>query len=57
MQRKEHAMETTETLSERFARLWRERYGTEPFSTPSGRPWRQTDLEIMAARAARKGNR
>jgi hypothetical protein len=50
-------METNETLSQRFARLWREQYGTEPFSTPSGRPWRQTDLEIMAAAAARKGSR
>ena len=50
-------METNETLSQRFARLWREQYGTEPFSTPSGRPWRRSDLEIMAEAAARKGGR
>ena len=50
-------METNETLSQRFARLWREQYGTEPFATPSGRPWRRTDLEILAEAAARKGSR
>lgn len=50
-------MDTTETLSQLFARLWRERYGTEPFATPSGRPWRLTDLEMMAEVAARKGGR
>ena len=50
-------MDTTETLSQRFARLWREQYGTEPFATPSGRPWRRSDLEIMAEAAARTGGR
>ena len=50
-------METTETLSQLFARLWRDQYGTEPFATPSGRPWRRTDQEILAEVAARKGGR
>jgi len=48
----------TETLSELFARLWRERYGTEPFALPDGRVWIRTDREIMAeAYARRQGNR
>lgn len=50
-------METYETLSQRFARLWREQYGTEPFATPSGRPWRRSEMEILAETAARKGSR
>ena len=50
-------MDTNETLSQRFARLWREQYGTEPFATPSGRPWRRSDMEILAEAAARKGSR
>lgn len=50
-------MDSTETLSQRFARLWREQYGTEPFATPSGRPWRRSDMEILAEAAARKRSR
>ena len=50
-------METNETLSQLFARLWRERYGTEPFTTPGGLAWRRSDLEIMVEVAARKGSR
>jgi len=50
-------METNETLSQLFARLWRERYGTEPFSTPGGLAWRRSDQEILAEVAARKGSR
>jgi hypothetical protein len=41
----------TETLSQSFAREWRARYGTEPFTVPGGRTgaWRKTDAEILAA--------
>ena len=47
----------TETLSQLFARLWRERYGTEPFALPNGQRWIRTDKEIMAEAYARKGGR
>lgn len=49
---------TSETLSQRFARLWRERYGTEPFTLADGSAWRLKTLdEVMAEAYARKGGR